>query len=75
MIWCLSWRADPLGRELADRHYARQSVGAPQFVPPGRCVVLRTLAAGPGSGSVWIIRLMQAQCHGLAQDIADGVFP
>jgi hypothetical protein len=26
---------------LADRHYNRQAVGAPQFVPPGRCVVLR----------------------------------
>lgn len=25
---------------LADRHYNRQKIGAPQFVPPGRCVVL-----------------------------------
>lgn len=43
--WMLSWRADPLARPLADRHYTRQKVGAPQFVPPGRCVVLRTAAA------------------------------
>lgn len=25
---------------LADRHYNRQKVGTPQFVPPGRCMVL-----------------------------------
>jgi hypothetical protein len=29
-------------RPLADRHYNRQSVGADNFVPPGRCLVLRT---------------------------------
>jgi len=38
--WRLSWRADPTARALADRHYNRQSIGADQFVPPGRCVVL-----------------------------------
>ncbi len=27
---------------MADRHYNRQSVGSPQFVPPGRCLVLLT---------------------------------
>lgn len=40
MNWCLSWRADPHGRDIADRHYNRQSIGADQFVPPGRCLVL-----------------------------------
>ncbi len=40
MIWTLSNRADPRARELADRHYNRQKPGAPQFVPPGRCLVL-----------------------------------
>lgn len=40
MNWQISHRADPAARELADRHYNRQSVGADQFVPPGRCVVL-----------------------------------
>lgn len=39
-IWRLSHRADPEARVIADRHYNRQSVGAPQFVPPGRCLVL-----------------------------------
>lgn len=40
MNWRLSNRADPVARVLADRHYNRQKIGATQFVPPGRCVVL-----------------------------------
>lgn len=40
MIWQKSHRADPKARELADRHYNRQKPGTPQFVPPGRCLVL-----------------------------------
>lgn len=40
MNWRLSYRADPAVRIIADRHYNRQSIGAAQFVPPGRCVVL-----------------------------------
>jgi len=38
--WRLSHRADPIARLLADRHYNRQKPGTPQFVPPGRCLVL-----------------------------------
>lgn len=38
--WCLSHRADPFARVIADRHYNRQKVGSPQFVPPGSCLVL-----------------------------------
>lgn len=45
MRWCLSHRADPASREIADRHYNRQSIGAIQFVPPGRCLVLRAETA------------------------------
>ena len=40
MIWSISSRASLAPRLLADRHYNRQKVGSPQFVPPGRCVVL-----------------------------------
>ena len=40
MIWERSHRADAEALPLADRHYNRQKVGSPQFVPPGRCVVL-----------------------------------
>lgn len=49
MIWRTSWKADPLARAVADRHYNRQKVGAAQFVPPGRALVL--YASGP---SFWV---------------------
>lgn len=39
-LWTLSHRADPKARIVADRHYNRQKPGTPQFVPPGRCLVL-----------------------------------
>ena len=42
MHWRLSHRADPLVRVIADQHYNRQKIGSPQFVPPGRCLVLGT---------------------------------
>lgn len=42
MRWKISHRADPRALPLADRHYNRQKPGTPQFVPPGRCVVLLT---------------------------------
>jgi hypothetical protein len=42
--WELSYRTDPLVKPLADRHYNRQNPKSPNFVPPGRCVVLRTAA-------------------------------
>lgn len=49
-LWQESYRADPRGAALADRHYSRQKVGAKQFVPPGRCVVLLAEAAD----AVWV---------------------
>lgn len=42
MRWHLSHRADPRAVQIADRHYNRQKIGTPQFVPPGRCLVLLT---------------------------------
>lgn len=47
--WDRAYRADRRGAALADRSYPRQSVGSPQFVPPGRCLVLRH-----GSEAVWV---------------------
>jgi len=38
--WRLSNRFDARALPLADRHYNRRKVGSPQFVPPGRCLVL-----------------------------------
>jgi hypothetical protein len=40
-FWTVSHRFDPKSVAIADRHYNRQKVGSPQFVPPGRCLVLR----------------------------------
>ena len=48
MIWALSNRADKDVLPLADRHYNRQKPGTPQFVPPGRCLVLKA------PGAVWV---------------------
>ena len=48
MIWTISHRADKKARVIADRHYNRQKPGTPQFVPPGRCFVLRQKRA------VWV---------------------
>ena len=50
MRWRRSNRADPAARVIADRHYNRQKVGAPQFVPPGGCVVLMT----PEADALWV---------------------
>lgn len=42
MEWLRTTRADPRAATLADRHYSRKTVGAAQFAPPGRCIVLLT---------------------------------
>jgi hypothetical protein len=48
--WQLSNRADPIAVDIADRHYNRQKIGSPQFVPPGRCIVLLSL----DNTAVWV---------------------
>lgn len=48
MNWIVSDRFDPQARVIADRHYNRRKVGSPQFVPPGRCFVLRC------EGAIWV---------------------
>lgn len=48
--WRLSDRFDPAALPLADRHYNRRKVGSPQFVPPGRCLVLLTADAS----ALWV---------------------
>lgn len=48
MIWVRAHRADKDCLPIADRHYNRQKIGSPQFVPPGRCVVLKT------NGALWV---------------------
>jgi hypothetical protein len=51
--WYRSNRFDPRALPLADRHYNRRKVGSPQFVPPGRCVVLLNLEADALWVSSW----------------------
>lgn len=53
MYWQLSHRADRRALPIADRHYNRQKVGSPQFVPPGRCIVLLTANADALWVSSW----------------------
>jgi hypothetical protein len=55
MIWHRSWRADPRVRQIADRHYSRQKIGAEQFVAPGRCLVLVTERADAAWITSWPI--------------------
>lgn len=50
MTWLRSDRADPRALPLADRHYNRQKPGTPQFVPPGRCLVL----LNEDSSALWV---------------------
>jgi hypothetical protein len=49
MRWALSHQADPKALRLADRHYSRGKKGSPQFMPPGRQVVLIT----PQADALW----------------------
>jgi hypothetical protein len=50
MLWQESHRADKRALPLADRHYSRQKIGSPQFVPPGRCKVF----LGADERSLWV---------------------
>lgn len=52
MLWEQSTRNDPKARALADRHYNRQKIGSPGFVPPGRCLVL--YAKTETGEAVWV---------------------
>lgn len=47
--WQKVRRTDPRARVLADRHYSRQTVGAPEFMANGRTLVLLTHCAS----AVW----------------------
>jgi hypothetical protein len=57
MLWRISNRADPVACRIADRHYNRQNIGSPQFVPPGRCLVLLS----EESTALWVTSWPYAQ--------------
>lgn len=52
VMWRYSNRFEPRSRALADRHYNRQKIGSPQFVPPGRCAVF--YANTPTGEAFWV---------------------
>ena len=53
MHWYLSHQADPRAVKLADRHYSRKSPGTGQFMPPGRMLILATLAGDAVWATSW----------------------
>jgi hypothetical protein len=57
MMWHTSHRYDPRALPLADRHYNRQKPGTPQFVPPGRNLVLLTERAD----ALWVTTWPRAE--------------
>lgn len=50
MPWLVTNKGDQQCRELADRHYSRQTPGARLFTRPGKNLVLRTESAD----AVWV---------------------
>lgn len=54
MRWYASHRYDPPAVALADRHYSRQKPGTPQFVAPGRNVVLLADAIDGRAAALWV---------------------
>lgn len=52
VMWRLAHRAHPFARDIADRHYNRQSIGADNIAPPGRALVL--VAQTETGKALWI---------------------
>lgn len=52
MNWMVTHKGDAICRSLADRHYSRQTPGAPMFTRPGYNMVL--LAEGPRGYAAWV---------------------
>jgi hypothetical protein len=79
--WELSHRFDARALPLADRHYNRRKPGSPQFVPPGRCLVLRQeralwVTSWPFAryvrhawGGAWVNSLFRSEGAGVASDL------
>lgn len=53
MNWRLAHHADPTACRLADLHYSRKTIGAPQMMPPGRKIVLVTETGDAVFGVSW----------------------
>jgi hypothetical protein len=53
MQWQISSRFEPHALSIANRHYNRQTPDSPQFVPPGRCLVLTSITGSALWVSSW----------------------
>jgi hypothetical protein len=83
MRWIMSHRYDTDVLALADRHYNRRKVGSPQFVPPGRCIVLKSrchralwITSWPFAqyvlhawGGAWVNSLFRNEGAGLSSEL------
>ena len=77
--WEVVKRCDPRARELADRHYSRQTVGAVDFLPCGRTLVLLTTCAlavwgvvenlDPAGQLRWRCSIFRNEGAGLSSDL------
>lgn len=82
MRWHISHRCDPPAVALADRHYNRQKPGTPNFVPPGRCLVLKNADATAvwttswpfaeythhAWAGAWVNSIFRKECDGIASE-------
>lgn len=64
MRWQTSWRYDPRGAALADRHYSRLTPGAPGFVGSGHNLVLIT----PAGDALWVSFWQPEPTHHFGKD-------
>jgi hypothetical protein len=62
MIWREVKRCDPAAREIADRHYSRQTPGAQEFMPPGETLVLYVPGAVWGSSRNIFLGRVRLRC-------------
>lgn len=82
MSWQIANRFDARCLPIADRHYNRQKPGSPQFVPPGRCVVLYDPAGACWVTSwpfaeyvkhrwagAWVNSMFRKECDGIASEM------
>jgi hypothetical protein len=83
VTWRQVTKFDPRPLALANRHYSRQQPGTPQFLPPGRTVVLyartetgeavfaavENMPPGRGAAKQWRVAIFRNEGAGLSSDL------
>lgn len=77
--WHVVTRSDPRARDLADRHYSRQTPGAADFLGSGQTLCMLTDCAravwgvlanlSPGGGLRWRVSIFRNEGAGLSSDL------